>query len=311
MREFIHWLKHLVLPGCKGVAMWALLSEFFRGISNGQLWQRAKGLAYSFLMAIPPLLIFMFTLIAYLPVQGAQESLLEELHGLVPQSIYAWVEPTIIDVMSHRHTSLLSIGFVASILLAANGMHGMLMSFNYANVGITEERPLWMRYAVCLMLVFLLYALIILVLLLQVGYKYILGWLITHGVVQITPFTRFIFSFIRWVFLAFVALVVIGSIYYWAPAKKQRVGFFSIGAVLATVLLFGLTWGFQVYLDNFNQYNILYGSIGTLLLIMLWIFLNCLVLLVGYEINVAILQGRLRQQRTTRGFLRNKKIAQQ
>lgn len=299
VRSTIYFLKHASLPGCKGVPMWDVLRFFFAGIANGALWQRAKGLAYSFLTAIPPLLIFLFTLVAYLPVQGIQDEILRQLHELVPCSIYHTVEPTIVDVMSHRHSNLLSIGFIVSIILAAGGMHGMLMSFNYANNGIKENRNFFVRYATCLMLVFLLYILIILIVLGQVGYKYIVSWLFSHGILDATTFDTFLVNLVRWVILAFSSLLVIGLIYYWAPAKKQRLGFFSIGTVLTTLLLFGLTWGFQIYLNNFSRYNLLYGSIGTLLLIMLWIFLNCLVLLIGYEINISICQGRAAMQAKT------------
>jgi len=293
VRTVLFWLKSIVIPGCKNVPLWTVLKYLFAGMAQGTLWQSAKGLAYSFLMAIPPLLIFLFTLVAYLPFQDIQDTLMEQLPVIIPPSIYARIEHTITDVISHRHTSWMSIGFLVSIFLAANGMHGMLMSFNEANKKVVERRPIIRRYALCFMLVFLLYFLVLLVVFLQVGYKYILAWLLSHGVVELNGFTRFLISFLRWVILAFFALVVIGVIYYWAPAKKQRVGFFSIGTVIATGLLFLLTWGFQVLVSsNMFQYNILYGSIGTLLLIMFWIFLNCLVLLIGYQINIAILQGR-------------------
>lgn len=302
VRKTLFMMKHFVVWGCKGVPIWDVMRFFLAGIANGALWQRAKGLAYSFLTAIPPLLIFFFTLVAYFPIGNIQDELLTSLHEIIPCSIYHTIEPTIIDVMSHRHSNLMSIGFIASIIIAANGMHGMLMSFNYANKGV-DTRPFVQRYLVCLMLVFLLYLLVILIVLLQVGYKYIISLLISHNLIAFSPFSRFITSFIRWIILAFSALIVIGLIYYWAPAKKQRLGFFSIGTVLTTLLLFGLTWGFQIYLNNFSNYNLLYGSIGTLMLVMLWIFLNCLVLLVGYEVNISVIQGRAMMQQKTQHML--------
>ena len=310
VRGLLTRLKKVVLPGCKGVPAWDIIGLFFDGISNGKLWLRAKGLAYSFLVAIPPLLIFMVTLIAYLPVQGLQDVLLEQLRDLVPYAIYHRIEPTIIDVMSYRHSSLLSLGFFGSIILATNGMYGMMMSLNYGNEGVIR-RPFLQRYGVCLLLVGLLSLLILLVVLLQVGYKYILSWLITSGTLVLNPFTQFLIGFVRWVILAFFALTVLGTIYYLVPDKRQRVGFFSSGTVIATLLLFGLTWGFQIYLNNFNQYNLLYGSIGTLLLVMLWIFLNCLVLLVGYEINIDIQKGHSNSQEEAAAPSAENKLMQQ
>ncbi len=299
VRKVLYWMKHVSLPGCKGVPLWDILRYFLSGIANGVLWQRAKGLSYSFLMAIPPLLIFLFTLIAYFPVDGLQDELLRQMRDFIPGSFYNKIADTINDVMGHRHSNLLSIGFIISIILAANGMHGLLMSFNYANKSI-ERRPFLQRYALCLMLVFLLYGLIVAILLLLIGYKFLIGWLIHKGLIPHTALSIFLISFGRWVILSLLTLLVICVIYYWAPAKKQRIGFFSIGSVLATLLFFGLSWPFQVYINNFNKFNILYGSIGTLLLIMLWIFLNFLVLLVGYELNISVMNGKISQEEFNR-----------
>ena len=299
VRKVLYWMKHVSLPGCKGVPLWDILRYFLSGIANGVLWQRAKGLSYSFLMAIPPLLIFLFTLIAYFPVDGLQDELLRQMRDIIPSNFYNKIADTINDVMGHRHSNLLSIGFIISIILAANGMHGLLMSFNYANKSI-ERRPFLQRYALCLMLVFLLYALIVAILLLLIVYKFLIGWLIHRGLIPHTATSMFLISLGRWVILTLLTLLVVSVVYYWAPAKKQRVGFFSIGSVLATLLFFGLSWPFQVYINNFNKFNILYGSIGTLLLIMLWIFLNFLVLLVGYELNISVVNGKISQEQFNR-----------
>ena len=93
--------------------------------------------------------------------------------------------------------------------------------------------------------------------------------------------------------LSFATLTSVSLIYYWAPVKKQRVGFFSAGSVLATGMFFVLSWGLGIYLDNFNRYNLLYGSIGTLLMLMFWMYFNCIVLLMGYELNISIYNGSI------------------
>ena len=305
----IRWQYEHPFPGCNGVPPITVIRYFLSGIANGVLWQRAKGLSYSFLMAIPPLLIFLFTLIAYLPVDGIQDVLLSQMQVFIPDHLYNRIANTVNDVMGHRHSNLLSFGFILSIILAANGMHGLLMSVNLAKNSI-DRRPFFKRYALCIFLVFLLYILIVAILLLLVGYKLLIGYLIHRGAIAQSQISMFFISFGRWVILTFLTLLIICVVYYLAPVKKQRVGFFSIGSVLATLLFFGLSWGFQIYINSFNQWNILYGSIGTLLVIMMWLFLNCLVLLVGYEVNIAILKGsinkaefeRMRAERSAKGI---------
>lgn len=300
--KYLRYGVHNVsLPGNKGVPLYDVVSYLLRGIANGDLWRASKGLAFSFLMALPPLLIFMFTLIAFLPFDGLQDELLFQLQHIIPDKVFEPLANTINDVMGHKHKSLLSIGFVASIILAANAVHGMMMYFSDRS---KERRKFLVRYPLCIMMVFLLYFMVVLVLILLIGYKTILMWLFSHGLLDHGSFTHWVIGIGRWVILVAMALITLSAIYYIIPLKKQRVGFFSSGAVFATIMFILLSWGFKVYISNFNNYNLLYGSIGTVLVIMLWLFLNCLVIMLGYELNTAILNGTL-QGHTVRHRLRH------
>lgn len=306
VRSTLHWLRNVSLPGNKGVSLYDVLSYFFASIFNGQIWQRAKGVAFSFLTALPPMLIFLFTLIAYFPVDGIQNELLAQFKDIIPEKVFSPIANTVNDVMGHRHSSLLSIGFITSIILAANGMNGIMTSFNFANQTI-EKRPWITRYLLSIGLVFLLFVILVLELTLLMGYKYMVLWLLQAGVVPHTKFSLLLLNIIRWALMVFMLLLVLSVIYYVTPVKKQRVGFFSSGAVLATIMFLGLNGALQIYFNNFNRYNLLYGSIGTLLVIMLWVLLNCLVLLVGYELNTSILNGTLRNKkvRKLKIFIKN------
>lgn len=296
-----YWVHNVSLPGNKGVPLYDVVSYLIRGIANGDLWRASKGLAFSFLMALPPLLIFMFTLIAFLPFDGLQDELLFQLQTIVPEKIFEPLANTINDVMGHKHKSLLSIGFVASIILAANAVHGMMMYFSDRG---NERRPFLNRYPICIMLVFMLYLMVVLVLILLIGYKSILMWLFNRGLLIHGSFTHWVIGIGRWIILIAMALLTLSAIYYIIPTKKQRVGFFSSGAIFAMVMFILLSWGFKVYISNFERYNLLYGSIGTVLIIMLWLFLNCLVIMLGYELNTAILNGTL-EGRTVRHRIRH------
>ena len=295
VRELLYFLHNFSLPGTRGVPIYHILSYFFASTLESSLVQRAKGLAYSFLAALPPLMIFVFSLIAYFPVDGLQDELLNGMGGLVPDKILTPLSNTVNDVMGHRHSTLLSIGFIFSILLAANGMNGIIQSLNFANRSI-EQRPYLQRFAICLALVFILYLLIVLVLTLLIGHKYLLQLIFSQGWLNNTKANTLMFNIGRWVLLSLATLLAISITYWWAPVKKQRVGFFSAGAILSTGMFFLLTWGFGIYLNNFNRYNLIYGSIGSLLLLMLWIYFSCIVLLVGYELNSSIYDGTLRHK---------------
>ena len=169
-------------------------------------------------------------------------------------------------------------------------MNGVISSLNFANRSV-EKRPWLQRYLLCIMMVFVMYVLIVLVLCLLIGHKYLLQLIFSQGWMNITKVNILLFNVGRWVLLSFATLFAVSFIYYWAPVKRQRVGFFSAGSVLATGMFFVLSWGLGVYLNNFSRYNLLYGSIGTLLMLMFWVYFNCIVLLVGYELNISIYNG--------------------
>lgn len=292
VRSTLYFLQHFTLAGSRGVPLYDVLRFFLRNIFNGDLNQRAKGLAYSFMTALPPLLIFFFTLVAYFPVDGIQTELLGELSNIIPAKIMGPLSNTVNDVMGHRHSTLLSIGFVSSILLAANGLMGVISSLNFANRSV-EKRPYVQRYLLSVMLVFIIYMMVVLTVALLMGHKLLLQLLFAQGWLMITKTNTLLFNIGRWLLTIVAILTVISLIYYWAPAKKQRVGFFSAGSVLATAMFLLLSWGLGLYLNNFSRYNLLYGSIGTLLMVMFWIYFNCIVLLVGYELNISIYNGSI------------------
>lgn len=292
VRSTLYFLQHFALPGNRGVPLYDVLRFFLVGIFNGDLNQRAKGLAYSFLTALPPLMIFFFTLVAYFPVDGLQNELLGELGNIVPEKIMTPINNTVNDVMGHRHSTLLSIGFISSVILAANGLMGVITSLNFANRSV-EKRPYVQRYLLSIMLVFILYVVIVLTVALLMGHKLMLQIIFAQGWLPDTHASTLLFNIGRWLLITLAILTVVSLVYYWAPAKKQRVGFFSAGSVLATGMFLVLSWALGLYLNNFSNYNLVYGSIGTLLMIMFWVRFNCIVLLVGYELNISIYNGSI------------------
>ncbi len=306
VRQFLYFLQNFSLPGGRGVPLYDIISYFIAGSFGSSIAQRAKGLAFSFLSALPPLMICIFSLIAYLPFDGLQDEFMSELSQIVPGKIMTPLADTVNDVMGRKHTTLLSIGFITSIILAANGMNGFILSLNFANQTV-ETRPFFQRFLLCILMVFVLYIIIVLVLGLLIGHKYLLQLIFSQGWLSDTKANTLMFNVGRWVLLSIAMLFALAFIYYYAPSSRQRVGFFSAGSVLATAMFFVLSWGFGIYINNFSRYNLLYGSIGTLLLLMLWIYFSCIVILVGYELNTSIYTGTIRQKnRLARRELRQK-----
>ena len=291
-RKLSKWYISLKMPGHPDLPLAQVLYNFGSNFKQGQVWQRSKGLAFSLMMAIPPLMIFLFSLIAYLPVEGIWDELLEQLRIIIPENISERVDDTVIDVLQHRHRSLQSIGFITSVILAAMGVHGLLQSMNYANNFVNRNKFV-VRFTYCILIVLLLFVLMAVTFSLLLGYKHIIVYLVGAGIIAKSRVTMLVFSFVRWLLMVLSILLVLNIFYRFALGSKQRkyIRFFSIGSVLSTGLFFVLAWGFKIYLNNFANFNLLYGSIGTLLVVMVWVFANCYVLLVGYQMNGAIIKG--------------------
>lgn len=297
-RTFIHYIRKLVLPGFQGVPLFDVLNFFVEGLMKGSITTRAKALSFSFFMALFPMLLFMFTLLPYFPVHGILEELYTNLQELLPTNVYRPVIETINEVFNHKHNTLLSVGFLATLFVSVNGMDSIIQAFNQSTNTI-ETRSFAKRKLICLYLVVLMYFLITFVLSIMLGYKKLMMYFIDTGILT-KNFWYYALNVGRWVISVGLTMAIISGIYYVAPVKKQRLGFFSAGSTLATVLFFLTTGGFNFYISNFSKYNALYGSIGTLIILLLWIYLSACILLIGYELNISIANSKIHRNLLTK-----------
>lgn len=292
-RTFLHYIRKLVLPGFQGVPLFDVLKFFIKSLLRGSITSRAKALSFSFFMALFPMLLFMFTLLPYFPVQGILEELYTNLQEILPTNIYSSVIQTINEVFSHKHNTLLSVGFLATMFVSVNGMDSIIQAFNHSSNTI-ESRSFLKRKLICLYLVIILYFLITFVLSIMLGYKKLMLYFTDMGILT-KNFWYYALYVGRWIISVALTMALISSIYYIAPVKKQRLGFVSAGSTLSTILFFLTTGGFNFYISNFSKYNALYGSIGTLIIFMLWIYLSACILLIGYELNISIVNSKIHQ----------------
>lgn len=293
------FLHRFHVPGVKTVSWDNVLRLFIKEIFSGDTMQRAKSLSFSFVVSFPPMLMFLLTLIAYLPVDGLQDEFLKNLATIIPPKVAEPVNATINDIMGHRRSGLQVVTFLTSLMLAANGLFSLFRTFRNPKVEAVT-RPWIVRYFMSFALVLVLYILIIMVLFLMMEYHRFLGVLTDRGVIRWSENVRRIVGVARWVVLFLFTMLATNMIYYtidfyWMKKKSSRMRFFSIGAILTSIMFFLYTSLFELYIDNFNNYNLLYGSIGTLLVLFLWIYLSCQMLLVGYELNRTIMVEAERQ----------------
>lgn len=276
--------KKISLPGFRGIPLYDVVEFFFQQIRIAGMQERASAIAFNFVMAIPPAIIFLFTLIPYIPINRQFEFALYGLiRDIVPgENNNGAIISFLRDFINNPRNGLLSLGFLLSLFFSSNAMMGIMRSFDKNYPGFRKRKGLQKRGAALKMtlVLFVLFFICITLLVLQGA---VLKWL---GVERAD--VRILINNVRWIFIILLFFACISYIYRNAPAVHKKWRFINPGSILAAFLMILFTLGFSWWVNNFGNYNKLYGSIGTILILMLLIFFNSLVLLIGFELNVSI-----------------------
>lgn len=288
---FIRLLRRIVLPGFDGIPLFTVLKFFVKGLFEGRLTIRASAISFDFFLAIFPSILFFFTIIPFVPIDNFQPTLLKMLEDVIPSTLWTLVSSTLEDIITRPRSDLLSIGFVLALYFSTNGVNSIIEGFNSTFHGL-ESRPWWKQRLVSIFLVFVISFLVIIAISLFIIGGYVMKFLVREGILT-NSFTIVIIHMVRWILIVSIFLFSISFLYYFAPAKKREFRFISAGSTFATILMILTTWGFNFYIENFSRYNALYGSIGTLLIFLLWIYFNSNILLIGFELNASIKSAKL------------------
>jgi membrane protein len=284
---FVQRSKHWYLPGFEGVSLFDVVKFFRLQIKTVGLTERASAVAYNFIMAIPPSLLFIFTLIPHLPFikkSDVQKQVFQLIKDGVTNETYskdliAFINKTF---FTKPVFGLLSFGLLLALFFASNAMMGIMRSFNKNYVGFQKRKGLHTRW-VAIRLTTLLFGLVMGCLILLVTQNAALKW---FGIKNAG--WREAIGYLRWIFIIALVFYSIAFIYKYAPAVQKRWKLVSPGSIVATFLCILASLGFSFFVNNFGKYNELYGSIGTIMVLMALIFINSLVLLIGFELNVSI-----------------------
>lgn len=278
--------KQLYLPGFEGVPLYDVIKFFLKQVKTVGLTERASAIAYNFIMAIPPSFLFLFTLVPHLPFIS-KKSIKKELHSLILDIIPAKVHNEYLikfvdSFLDDAKIGLLSFGFILALFFASNAMMGLMRSFNKNYIGFEKRRDIQNRWMAIKLtsLIFLLVLGCLILLITQGAVLKLLG-------IQSADLREIIY-YVRWIFIITLVYYSIAFIYKFAPAVEKRWKLISPGTILGTFLSILSTLGFSYFVDTFGKYNALYGSIGTIIVFMALIYINSLVLLIGFELNVSI-----------------------
>ena len=285
IRHFIAFGHTIKLPWLYGLSLYDLLELYVIGIMEGALTYRAAAIAFSFFMALFPFTLFILNLIPYIPIQGFQEDFLRFVQGGVPPNTYEAIYKIINDILHNSYESLISIGFLMSIFLMTNGVNAILGGFENSQ-HILLKRRFFHQYFVSLGLsIILSFLLIITVATIVVFEVFIQSTKIQDVLSDAIP----LIEMGRYFFIILMILITTSILFkYGTMHDGGKRAFISIGSVFTTILIILSSYFFGIWVVRFSKYNQLYGSIGTLLVIMFYIWINCMILLLGFELNAII-----------------------
>lgn len=306
-----NYLRRVRFPGTK-LPFLDVVRDFIKLFTKGRTIDRAAGVAFNFFVALFPLILFFFTLIPYIPIPHLYERVMMLINDfLIPSGTLDFVTETIDGIMNQPHDGLLSISIILCVVFGSSGVVAFFNGFRnvYANYVRAKNLSLkgWVeqRIFAIIMLVIIGALLVVSVLLISLG-GMALKYLVTHEIIEGGTFTFFLFNVLRWVIGIFALCFGIALLYYFGNVKynehyrverkhPSRKGkkyrefiIFSPGTILATTLFVLGTVAFNTYISNFSRYNALYGSIGTLIILMLWIWVVAILILAGNDLNSGI-----------------------
>lgn len=289
-RYVIEWTKYIAFPGFRPLSLYTVARFFFEEISNGTVANKASSLAYNFMLALFPATIFLFTLIPYIPIKHFQDNLLLLLGQVMPHDAYAVFQSTITDIVKKQNAKLFSFGFLTTLFFATNGVLRLMQAFNKSSL-IKETRGYLHRRWVALALTIVISMSLLIAVAIMIAGNKILAFLQSH-IASGAHWWILGLALLRWVIVIVIFFVTVSLLYRYGPAHTQRWKFMSPGSVLATALAVLTSLGFTYYINNFSSYNKIYGSIGTLIVVMLWLYLNSLIVLIGFELNASVELGK-------------------
>ena len=274
-----NFLKTIKWEILYGFSLYELLNLYFTGILKGSITTRAGSISFSFFMAFFPFLLFVLNLIPFIPIDNFDQIFLDLLESLIPKESSAFFHDIFIDINSNKRSGLLSTTLFFSVILIGSGVNSVFAGFS-DSYHIEFSRNFIKQYLYAIMVGFILVVVVLFATVFSIAFDFLIA--------RDISIISYLFLFLKYVFLMMVALIAFSSLYFFGTIQGRNLRFISPGSFMTTFLLVISTYFFGIYIDNFANYNELYGSIGALIIMMLYIWINSISLLLGFELNVVI-----------------------
>lgn len=289
-RQLSAWAKRIVLPGFEGFSIFQIARFFIAALTEGHIVTRASAISFKLFTAFFPAVIVLLTLIPYVPIPDFQERLLLTFHDMMPGEVYSFIESTLHDLVVKKHGTLLSVSFIVGLYLATNSIDAVLAGFSESRNLHTWHSPLKQRLLSLGLLVALTVLTIIAIPLLTLG-GIAIDWLnrldFFASELQVSAVLA-----LKWVVSILVVITFVSLLYNAGEPHARRFRLISPGVLLAVFLILVVSQALAFTFSHITNYNALYGSIGAILAVQFWIYLNMIAILVGYELNTSIARAK-------------------
>lgn len=290
VQRIIRFFDSIVPPGFQGASLYSVFQFFFKGVINPKFNLYAGSLSWNFFLAIFPSLLFLFTLIAYIQLPGfnLQKTILQQLDLFLPEEAYRIVRSTVRDIVSRQRSDLLSFGLLTALYFASNGVFSMMLAFD-SNFNESEKhkRNFFQKRGKSILITLGISILILLSLSVLISGNLMSAWIVKKKLLNKDIMLAFV-TMVQYLTLTSLVFFIMSSLYYFGHSARARWKFFSPGAIVSTTLSLITTFAFTAYVEEFDSYNKLYGSIGAIIVLMLLIYVNTLCILIGFELNRSI-----------------------
>jgi len=285
IRKAILFMKRLVLPGFQKIPFWDVMKFFVESLVQGIFFQRAAAMTYYIFTALIPLFMALIALLSFLGPQ-LQTNLLEFIQAGIPEYLWPAVNKIVIGLIQRQSGTILYLSLSLGIYLTFLSVNAIVTTLNISYFDI-EQRKAIKQLPISFTMVVVFLAVIIIACCIFIGASLLVNYL-TINFFDSTVFYHYAIAFTKWFLLFILLYLFLAALFYFAPYNKKHFKFFSTGAFFSTILLIILLYALNFYFSYFSTYNLVYGSIGALLLIMLWLYWSCMAILIGFDLNVSI-----------------------
>lgn len=286
VRQVVRKAKGITLPGFDRVPLFYVASFFFKEMRDNRVSMQASSIAFYFLLALFPAILFFFTLIPLIPVPNFQHTLFESISKILPEASFSFITKSIEDIIKIQRFDLLSIGLLFTFYFSTQGVNALTKAFHRDQV-IFRRRSWFQHKLVVMKLTVVMFILMVFSVVLVILGNHLVN-LVADLLGISNRFEVFLLSVLRWAIILLSFFTNISFLYYYAPATEKRWRFISVGSTVATFISLSSSLVFAYFVNNFNLYNEIYGSIGAFIAMIMWLYINAMALLIGFELNYSI-----------------------